>query len=371
MEQLKFKMKNLTKILIVLPTDSIGGAERVAQNLASYLFNNNYEVTVYFLSKGCTGGWLEFEEWNGISLVYCDAKSEVLGLTPFFKWLVSNAANYQFVYSTHLHINSLICFARMTKLLNADKHIARESTVIFDRFKGFKRLLFKSFYKLYQNVDFLVFQTEYMRKSLFQVVPKIKSVKNSVIRNPLNIEKINELSSEQVVVKDTFNILYVGRLTQLKNVNLLVNSIVECAFGRSQNFHCYILGDGPEKHKLYKLIEELNLLNNFTFLGNVKNPYKYMAKADLGVVTSLKEGFPNVIIEMMAAGTKSIITTPCAGDLSTLPGVVVTEDFSVSNMTYEIDRAYKIRTDKRTEFLEYARSISTKRFWSQVESNLS
>ena len=41
-------------------------------------------------------------------------------------------------------------------------------------------------------------------------------------------------------------------------------------------------------------------------------------------VTSAKEGFPNVILEMMACGLRGIVVTPCAGDLEQLPGVTVT-----------------------------------------------
>jgi hypothetical protein len=51
-----------------------------------------------------------------------------------------------------------------------------------------------------------------------------------------------------------------------------------------------------------------------------------MAAAHLGLLTSVREGFANVLLEMMGAGVRHIVTTPCAGDLDTLNGVDVVED---------------------------------------------
>jgi glycosyltransferase involved in cell wall biosynthesis len=52
-----------------------------------------------------------------------------------------------------------------------------------------------------------------------------------------------------------------------------------------------------------------------------------MAACQYGLVTSANEGFPNVVIEMMACGLRKIVVTPCAGDLDQMPGVTVTRTF--------------------------------------------
>ena len=74
-----------------------------------------------------------------------------------------------------------------------------------------------------------------------------------------------------------------------------------------------ILGRGPEKEKLIQLADKLDLSKNIAFLGFQKNPYKYMKKASVFVLSSLQEGFGNVIIEAMACGTPVVSTNCPAG----------------------------------------------------------
>lgn len=370
LQQLSYKMKKENNVLIVLPTDSIGGAERVAQNLTSHLVAENYKVYIFFLSKGDTGSWNEFKKESNVELFFSESKSEASGLFSFFKWCLCSKTSLKYAYSTHLHVNALVGFTRLIRLLKIDNHIARESTVIFDRFFGLKKYIFKFLYKFYFNVDLLIFQTEYMKKRLIYELPNIKKIKNKVIRNPLNLNKIDNLAAEQVELSNCFNILFVGRVIPLKNLKLLIDSLAFFNKNSSEQFHCYVLGAGSQKLEMIKLVENYNLSSNFSFLGNVKNPYKYMSHADLGVITSLKEGFPNVIIEMMAAGTKTIITTPCAGDLEQLPEVIVTDDFSVVQLASCLKYLITNNPDHSDSYRAYANSINTNSFWNKIESNL-
>ncbi|MFP3442634.1 glycosyltransferase, partial [Pantoea sp. SIMBA_133] len=55
-----------------------------------------------------------------------------------------------------------------------------------------------------------------------------------------------------------------------------------------------IIGEGTEKDNLEGLINDLSLQDDIHLLGFVKNPYKYMKKSSLFVLTSRWEGFGNV-----------------------------------------------------------------------------
>lgn len=61
---------------------------------------------------------------------------------------------------------------------------------------------------------------------------------------------------------------------------------------------------------IQKLTKNLQLKDDVLFLGFKNNPFKYIAKADLFVLSSLWEGFPNVLIEAMVCGLP-IISTGC------------------------------------------------------------
>ena len=71
-----------------------------------------------------------------------------------------------------------------------------------------------------------------------------------------------------------------------------------------------ILGEGPDRYKLEALIDELGLTNEIALPGFISNPYAFMSKASVFVLSSLYEGLPTVLIEAIAVG-KAVISTDC------------------------------------------------------------
>ena len=69
-----------------------------------------------------------------------------------------------------------------------------------------------------------------------------------------------------------------------------------------------ILGDGPERGDLQKLIEKTNLIHSVKLLGYVENPLKYFSRADIFVLSSHVEGLPNVLVEAMMCGCTPVST---------------------------------------------------------------
>ena len=86
------------------------------------------------------------------------------------------------------------------------------------------------------------------------------------------------------------------------------------------------IGDGPLRPQVEGLVAELNLADDVVFLGQRENPYQILASCTYGLLTSSIEGFPNAVLEMMACGVASVVTTNCAGDLDKLADVIVVDD---------------------------------------------
>ena len=103
-------------------------------------------------------------------------------------------------------------------------------------------------------------------------------------------------------------VLGVGRLEQQKDFPTLIHAFAKVR--QMQTAKLVILGSGREEKKLLSLVDELKLNEDVAMLGFVDNPYAYMAKSAVFVLSSAWEGFGNVIVEAMAVGTP-VVSTNC------------------------------------------------------------
>jgi glycosyltransferase involved in cell wall biosynthesis len=78
------------------------------------------------------------------------------------------------------------------------------------------------------------------------------------------------------------------------------------------NTHLVILGNNhaDNRKKLDRLVESLDLSDAVSFLGFDENPFKYLARSDVYVLSSISEGFPNSLVEAMACGTP-VVAADC------------------------------------------------------------
>lgn len=103
-------------------------------------------------------------------------------------------------------------------------------------------------------------------------------------------------------------ILGVGRLDPQKDFPTLIHAFAQVR--RQYPAKLIILGEGSQRNELEQLINQLNLSSDVHIHGFVKNPYAYMSKSSLCVLSSAWEGFGNVIVEAMAVGTP-VVSTDC------------------------------------------------------------
>jgi 1,2-diacylglycerol 3-alpha-glucosyltransferase len=130
----------------------------------------------------------------------------------------------------------------------------------------------------------------------------------SIIPTPVDLEKFKHLEPDKVRVKlgltDCEILLYVGRLSQEKNLTFLINSYAKLAKKRP-NSRLVLVGKGVDELDLHRTVEKLNLKQQVIFTGPV--PYDeiphYAAAADLFVFPSKTDTQGLVLVEAMAAGT--------------------------------------------------------------------
>ncbi|MGH7491211.1 MAG: glycosyltransferase [bacterium] len=103
-------------------------------------------------------------------------------------------------------------------------------------------------------------------------------------------------------------VLAAGRLRPQKDFATLIQAFAQVR--RNQFARLMILGEGPERPALEALVRQLGLEQDVSLLGFVANPYPYMTRASLFVLSSKWEGLPGVLIEAMYCGVP-LVSTNC------------------------------------------------------------
>jgi len=102
-----------------------------------------------------------------------------------------------------------------------------------------------------------------------------------------------------------------GRLSEEKGFDRLVSAVSKLV-ADGHNIGLVIAGEGHLKETLQKQIEELNLINNVLLTGFLKDPRELYRAIDVFVLSSLREGLPNVVLEAMAS-QRAVVTTNVNG----------------------------------------------------------
>ena len=103
-------------------------------------------------------------------------------------------------------------------------------------------------------------------------------------------------------------IVSIGRLHRQKDFPTLLIAFSRLVQHRPARL--LVLGKGPLLHELLALARELGISGHVDFPGFVENPYAYLARARLFVLSSRHEGIGNVLIEAMACGCP-VVSTDC------------------------------------------------------------
>ena len=302
----------MQKLVFLINSLTHGGAEKVLSIIVNKLSDQGYETELICLEKDDF-----YPIASGVKVTYLsnftgrESGFKKLLFLPIFSWrlkkyIVSN--NIQLIQShlfraNYVNIIASYFFSKHTAQIIIAGRVSRYMELGF--IGKLNLFLIKH---LYKKADLLVCKAQGMQNDmqrLFQF-PNNKIV----INNPYDIKNILKLSREYV---DNFDLksgitylISVGRLIPLKRNH----ELIECLDELDANVEVIFLGEGPEKLNLIQQASDLKLHNRVHFLGQVRNPFKYISRADVLVSCSESEGFPNVIVEAMICGTP-VISSDC------------------------------------------------------------
>jgi glycosyltransferase involved in cell wall biosynthesis len=140
----------------------------------------------------------------------------------------------------------------------------------------------------------------------------VPSERATVVPNALDLDRIRLLASEPLddprILDGRPLLVHVGRFTHAKDHDTLLNAFARIRAKRPATLA--LIGGGEDEARLKALCTSLGLDADVVFTGFTRNPYKYLARATLAVLTSRFEGLPNALIEAMALGIP-IVSTAC------------------------------------------------------------
>lgn len=207
-------------------------------------------------------------------------------------------------FLTRANVFNVIC----SKFLNFESVISERSNTtgrLSGKFSGLKRGLVGFFYARAARICAVSHGVANCLVHDFSISPS----KVSVLNNPVDLDAIEQSSRRprwQLDLNPCPKIVAMGRLVETKGFGDLIRAYAQSG----QNCGLMILGDGPKRYELEELIDSLGLSSHVHLLGFVGNPYALINQAEVFVLSSRLEGFPNALVESMALA-KAVISTDC------------------------------------------------------------
>lgn len=287
------------KIAFYTPTLSVGGYEKVVINYAN-AFRARHEVIILC---GKAEGDLRENITPGVAVVDFGVRARgcVAALT---KWLKTNSVDLLYVP-----------FSIYTCMAIAAKKLAGSSAIIYGAQHGFE----SSRWKFEDRILGCLVKRADVLTAVSNTVADYDAKRLNINRDRYRILDNPVIASTEPIVKaacswiNTANcpiLVTCGRLAKDKHIEIPIKIVHEVL--KTQKVKLLILGDGPERENLKKLVEELGIKNFVHFEGNVKNTLGYLCQCNALLQTSEIESFGNSVVEALYCSLP-VITTDCGG----------------------------------------------------------
>ncbi|HET7663227.1 MAG TPA: glycosyltransferase [Rhodanobacteraceae bacterium] len=302
----------LPRIAVLLPNLAGGGAERVALMLAGAFVRAGVAVD---LVLGRAQGELLGEVPAGVNTVDLDV-GRLRSLVPAFVHYLRRARP-DTVLAVMQEVNCAAVLANMRAtswhgrvvLSEHSNPVAHMRSLPNLRGRWFARRFVRT---LYPRADGLIAISQGVADAVIGIVGA-RHCDITVINNPVDATTIRARSSEPVDhpwLKDGGDpvLMAVGNLKPAKDYPTLLRAFA--LLRRSHRTRLVILGEGDERNRLRSLVKKLGIGDTVVMPGFVHNPWAWMAKANLCVLSSRWEGFALVVAEALALGVP-VVSTDC------------------------------------------------------------
>lgn len=308
------------KVTLVMPSLDIGGVERVMLRLADGLIRYGFAVDLVTANGS---GPLKSEIPPGVHLVDFQSSRVIKTFPQLIRYLCQARPNAIISAKDYQNIVTLLAARVANHIDNIIVTTHIDVSVEWTRNKSLKNLIIPYLVRYtYPWAKSVVAVSNGVKWSLVRMTglpaEKIAVIYNPVVTSEILIRAEEPLAHPWFMPGEPPVILSAGRLTAQKDYPTLIKAFA--IVRRKHEARLVILGDGEERSKLEKLVANLGLKEDVDLLGFVQNPYKYMKRSSVFVLSSLWEGLPVALIEAMACGCPVISTNCPSGPSEILEG---------------------------------------------------
>lgn len=296
------------KITLFLPDLGIGGAERVFITLSKHFVRKKFQVDLVLANKS---GPLLNEVDSGVNIIdlaayrpgeptWLSAVKTLVSLTQYLR-----ATSPDVLVATLTGANLAVLVARIFSRKKF-RLIIREAATLANVKSGI-RLKFMRL--LYLKADKIIVLTEFMKHELVASL-KLPDENVTVIGNPIDSERIRLQASDPVISQyareKTPYAIVIGRLEEQKDIFTAIRAVADV--NNKKLLNLVVIGEGQQRGDLLKLAQTLSISNRIFDLGYQSNPYPWIRQAEVYILSSKWEGYPNVLLEAMALGCPIVAT---------------------------------------------------------------
>lgn len=326
------------KVLHVINSLDIGGAERLVVDLSVLMNDLGYETDVLLLNMKDTS----FKRYlNNKSIhVYSLGGDNIYNPLLIFK-IIKYIRRYDIIHS-HLFptqywvaVAKLLSFSK-TKLITTEHNTDNRRRHLY---------LFKwidiAIYQIYSRIISISPQTT---DALCSYIGECNN-RIVTIENGIDVRRFNEASavSRTLLVRENdplFIIIQVAAFRVQKDQDTLIRAMTHLP----KDYHLVLVGDGERKEYCIKLASDINVIDRVHFLGICDNIPNLLKTADVVVLSSHWEGFGLAAVEGMAAG-KPVIVSDVPGLSNVVSGAGLL--FSKGNVAELSEHIMKLSKDKK------------------------
>lgn len=301
----------MVKLAIFVPSLNGGGAERSMVTLANAIALRGFSVDLVLAYA--EGPYLK-DISPSVRVVDLKARRVILALWPLVCYLRKERPIA--MLSALGHSNVVALLARKLAHISTRMVVSERGFISgeYNLVRGISaHIIFYLIPFLYRSADGICAVSKEASKDLANFIG-IPFQRVQTIYNPFDLERIKILSAEQVNHSwlepgQPPLVVAIGRLNEAKDFSVLIRAFAHMR--QQYAARLIILGEGELRSELESLLEHLNLGPDVVQLpGFVSNPYVWLARCNLFVLSSRREGLPGALIEAMACGAP-VVSTNC------------------------------------------------------------